>query len=310
MKENLITVIIPAYNEEDVIAKAINSVLESTCKNYEIIVVNNGSTDRTKKIVEEFVRKYPKKIRLLNFNPVTDKEQAKCRGAAFSRNRGVEMAKGGMLFFLDADDWLREDTLENTVKAFERYDVDFICADRKVNIPKNWRRIFIYHYILFKDKIALKTKDSKPEIITNKPNYCPYMIKTKKFKEIGGFNEKYYYNEDYEFYQRLQRLNISTLLSHKISYYTEMGTTWKDFKRLSKNVSKSFMRSSDKWSLIKIFCQTILFLIFFSLFYLAVFLFLLIKTKDILLSLAIPFLLIIKRILIIYYFIKLWGELK
>jgi len=306
MKKNTISVIIPAHNEEDVIAKAINSVLKSTYKKYEIVVVNNGSTDHTKEVVEKFIKKYPRRITLLNYEPVSDKELAEKRGAAFSRNRGAEAARGDILFFLDADDWVREDTLENIAKAFEKYKgVDFIIRNREVVIPDNWRRIFVFNFIIFKDKIFSSEKNVKEKILTE-TGHCICAARTKNFKEIGGFDEKYFYSEDNELGRRLEKMKIKKLISSKVIYYTDMGTTFKDFKRLCKNVA--FSRSLDlpeKYSINKVLYQTILFVIIFPLFYLSLFMYSYYKCKDLLVSSMTPLLLIIKRILIIYYFIRL-----
>jgi glycosyltransferase involved in cell wall biosynthesis len=306
MKKDLISVILPAHNEEDVISKAINSVLNSTYKNYEIVVVNNGSTDRTREIVEKFVTKNHCKIRLINFDPIVNKQQEKMRGAAFSRNRGVEVARGDIVFFLDADDWLRNDTLENVAKSFEKHkNVNFIIRNRKVKIPKNWRRIFIYNFISLKDRIDL-VKEDEPEGVTQESDYCICAAKTKSFREVGSFDEKYFYREDLELGSRLKKLKIPKLLSQKIIYFTEMGTTLKDFKRLCKNVAVSrSIGLSDKYSFSKILYQTALFIIIFPFFYLSLFAYSVIKSGDLLVSITIPFLMIMKRILMIYYFIKL-----
>jgi len=87
-----ITVVIPLYNKEKYIARAINSVLAQTFQDFEIVVVNDGSTDNGPKIVENIK---DSRIRLINqIN----------KGASFARNRGVEESKSDLIAFLDADD--------------------------------------------------------------------------------------------------------------------------------------------------------------------------------------------------------------
>ena len=100
-----ISVVIPAYNYDRFIARAIDSVLEQTYSNYEIIVINDGSSDRT----EEILQFYGSKICYLS--------QAN-QGLAASRNRGLELAQGELVVFLDADDWLLPQMLENAVAVF------------------------------------------------------------------------------------------------------------------------------------------------------------------------------------------------
>jgi glycosyltransferase involved in cell wall biosynthesis len=298
MEKNFISVVIPAYNEEDVIAKAINSVLKSSYKNYEIIVVNNGSTDRTQQIAESIARKHPKKIQLLNFPPVSDKEIAKKRGPAFSRNRGAEVAKGDILFFLDADDWVKDDTLENIITAFKRYkEIDFIVGNREVKIPNNWRKILLSYWI-WRKKFSMK-----PERISYTEPFCPYIIKTKEFFRIGKFNEKAYYYEDEEFRLRLEKLKIPKLISKSINYYTDMGSHFSDFKRQASNMAKSFM--IYPFRAIGVFIQLLLSFFSFPIFYLIAFSIFIWRTGDIFVSVTSPFIWILRRILEFYYLIKL-----
>src|SRR5690349_25117803 len=97
MTEQLISVIMPAYNAEKFVAESISSVITQTYKNWELIIVDDGSTDNTKNIIEEFA-KHDARIKYIY------QENAK-QGKA--RNTGIAMAKSGLVAFLDADDlWL------------------------------------------------------------------------------------------------------------------------------------------------------------------------------------------------------------
>jgi glycosyltransferase involved in cell wall biosynthesis len=298
MVKNFISVIIPAHNEERVISKAINSVLASTYKNYEIIVVNNGSTDRTRQMAEAVAQKHPKRIRLLNFPPENEKEFARKRGPAFSRNRGAEVAKGDILFFLDADDWVRSDTLEKIIEAFNKYkEIDFIVGDRQVEIPKSWRRILISYWI-WRKKFSLK-----PERISYTEPLCPYIMKTKIFFKIGKFNENTYFHEDIIFRLKLEKLKIPYLISKTIRYHTDMGSQVSDFKRQANSMAKSLM--AYRFKSIGIYIQILLFFLSFSTFYLILFSIFIWRSGDIFIGIFSPFIWIIRRILELYYQIKL-----
>lgn len=94
----MISAVIPAYNAEDTIARALRSVLDQTCPVDEIIVVDDGSTDGTGEIVQ---KQFPQVTYICQDN----------QGAAAARNRGIEAASGDWIAFLDADDeWLPEKT--------------------------------------------------------------------------------------------------------------------------------------------------------------------------------------------------------
>ena len=111
-----VSVIIPVYNSEKYIKKCLESILSQTYKNYEIIVVNDGSTDNTKMILEEYANNYSDKIIHI--------EQAN-KGVAKTRNEAMQIAKGEYIAFIDNDDYIEEDYLEKFVKEAEKgkYDV-------------------------------------------------------------------------------------------------------------------------------------------------------------------------------------------
>lgn len=106
MSSPKISVVIPTYNYDRFIAQTVDSVLAQTYSNYEIIVIDDGSCDRTKEILSS----YGDKIRY-----VFQSNQ----GLSKSRNRGIELAQGELVVFLDADDWFLPQMLEATVAIFE-----------------------------------------------------------------------------------------------------------------------------------------------------------------------------------------------
>jgi glycosyltransferase involved in cell wall biosynthesis len=104
------SIIIPTYNRADFISKTIISVLEQDYLNFEIIVIDDGSTDNTSKIVQHF---HSDKIKYLN------KENEE-RGAA--RNSGIELAEGDYVTFLDSDDLLYENHLAEAFRMIREYN--------------------------------------------------------------------------------------------------------------------------------------------------------------------------------------------
>ena len=97
-----ISIIIPAYNCENTICRTINSILNQLYGNIEIIVVNDGSTDKTK----EIVKKYKNNINLYNNNN---------KGVCYSRNFGIQKASGDYILFVDADDTIDRDFIQKMV---------------------------------------------------------------------------------------------------------------------------------------------------------------------------------------------------
>lgn len=108
------SIIMPAYNGERYIAETLDCLLEQTENDIEIIVVNDGSTDSTQQIVEEYAKKYPCIV------PV-NQENA---GVSAARNNGIELARGEYIIFIDSDDLIGKDTLEHIYEAMKETDAD------------------------------------------------------------------------------------------------------------------------------------------------------------------------------------------
>ncbi|MBE9186705.1 glycosyltransferase family 2 protein [Microcoleus sp. LEGE 07076] len=117
----LVSVIIPAYNAEEFIAKTLESVLSQTYQNIEILVVNDGSTDTTPEIVKSFAQKDSRIILLQQSNT----------GVAAARNRAIEKAKGEYIAPIDADDIWYPQNLEKQIECF-------IKSEPTVGVVYSW----------------------------------------------------------------------------------------------------------------------------------------------------------------------------
>lgn len=106
------SLIIPSYNVEKYIKKCLDSVLNQTYTNYEIIIINDGSTDNTSKILESY--KSNKKIKIIN---------QENKGLSSARNLGVSNAKGDYILFIDSDDFIEKELLEILNKTIRDEDL-------------------------------------------------------------------------------------------------------------------------------------------------------------------------------------------
>lgn len=110
-----VSIILPCYNVALYIETAIKSILKQTFKNYEVIFINDGSTDDTLKIIEKYCSSD-------NFNVYSYCNQ----GVAQARNEGINLAKGEYLFFMDPDDYIDERLLETALNACEKFHADAV----------------------------------------------------------------------------------------------------------------------------------------------------------------------------------------
>lgn len=131
----LISVIVPAYNAQDVLGRCLDSILAQTHKNLEVIVVNDGSTDGTKDVLENYARR-DSRVCVLHIEN---------GGVSAARNLGIARAKGTYIAFADSDDWFEADALEKLLAALCDTDADIAMgqfvqepsAGESLECPKN-----------------------------------------------------------------------------------------------------------------------------------------------------------------------------
>lgn len=119
-----ISVVIPAYNVEAYMAKCLDTVLGQTHKNLEVIVVNDGATDRTGEIIAQ----YASDPRLICINQQN-------AGVTAARNAGIEIATGDYITFVDSDDSLELDMYQSLYSALTRYNADVAACDYNLIYP-------------------------------------------------------------------------------------------------------------------------------------------------------------------------------
>lgn len=174
-KQDLISVITPMYNAEKYILETINSVISQSYKNWEMIIVDNCSTDRSREIVESIDDDRIKLIKL-DFNS---------GGPARPRNKGLDNANGEYIAFLDADDIWLENKLEKQIKILRNNDCDIVHS-LGYTINEKSQRIGNYNNQIVYNKLKYILKDKTIAYFSNFININTVLMKkdiTIKFKE-------------------------------------------------------------------------------------------------------------------------------
>jgi glycosyltransferase involved in cell wall biosynthesis len=190
VKNPTVSVIIPTYNQGQFIDKAIESVLKQSYQDFEIIVINDGSTDNTEEIVRGFKDKRVKYI----------KKYKKSRGVSVARNVGIKMARGKYIALLDSDDeWLPE-KLGKQVKVFksEFPEVGVVCS-WSYNIDEKGNYI---------SKRCLPKKDGYiyEDLLSTNPISVPtVLIKKECFNRVGLFDDLLNAQEDWDMWIRIAK---------------------------------------------------------------------------------------------------------
>jgi glycosyltransferase involved in cell wall biosynthesis len=182
-----ISVIVTAYNSEKYIRRSLTSVLAQTYTDFELIVVNDGSSDETKNIIES---EFPKAI-LIN---------KKNGGPSSSRNAGINAATGGYIAFLDADDYWDSNKLEKQVSIIQNPDVMMVCTNA-INVSNNKELGLKFDH----KKVFLcdKQEGFVDNYIRNSPRYAfhlpsSWLVKKELFLKYGFFDENLISVEDSE----------------------------------------------------------------------------------------------------------------
>ena len=191
--EPIISVVIPIYDRTDVLKRAIESILNQSFQDFELLLVCDGSPPETLKVVEDY-QSNPK-VRILRYK---DNSGNAIRG----RNRAILRARGKYLAFLDSDDIAEPGRLETSYRAAERYKADLVygaCRIKKgresINpVVSNGQVLFDnncdYEYMLKGNPIIQST----------------VMAKTDSLRRAGGFRSEMQYCEDYELWLRMANL--------------------------------------------------------------------------------------------------------
>jgi len=180
----LVSVIIPTYNRGWIVHEAIDSVLAQVFNDFELIVVDDGSTDNT----QEIIHSYEHDIIMIAQN---------CKGVSAARNRGIAAASGRFVAFLDSDDLWLPKKLSAQIKFFEKKSNALICQTEEIWI-RNGRRI------------NPKKRHKKPSGMIFEPSLSlclvspsAVMIRKSLFDMVGKFDESLPACEDYDLWLRV-----------------------------------------------------------------------------------------------------------
>ncbi|MGE6353886.1 glycosyltransferase family 2 protein [Flavobacterium sp. NPDC079362] len=198
----LVSVIIPMYNSEVTIEGCINSVMRQTYRGeMEIIIVNDGSRDRSQEIVESLIENNRSKILIKLFN----KENG---GVSSARNVGMRNANGNFIALLDSDDFWAFNKLERQMEIFSKYpEIDFLGTNRNNEHLKRFLLKFFDDVTYISARLLLlKWFFITPTVV----------FRREVFDSVGEFDESQKYAEEGNYWLRVCSENCCALLNESL----------------------------------------------------------------------------------------------
>ena len=225
----VVSVIIPAHNAGTFVAETLDSALAQTMRDFEVIVVDDGSADGT----AEILARYGDRIRV---------ERQSAGGPSRARNRGAELARGEWLAFLDADDLWRRDKLGRQLQA--------VAADPEVELVHTGTENFGDLSRIGKYRETPSERGCLFEALLLRGNFLTtssVLIRTETFRRLGGFDEQLRVCEDWDLWLRFSAEGgIMNALSEPLTLYrVHPSLSNRDFRGMKDGALRAVGRALD-----------------------------------------------------------------
>ncbi len=220
-----VSIIIPVYNTEKYLSRCLDSIIDQTLDDYEVIIIDDSSTDHSPEIISEYARLYPEQVKTF--------QTTKNSGVATARNIGLEHATGAYIGFIDSDDVISPDMYADLLTACEETGAEIARSNRRI-IFKGLDVSFLGRSTPFSTKrIIYPLTDSN--YLMQEPPCCT----NKLFKSELARNQSFPPNlkwEDYPYaLSALTKTNAVVTVPKTHYFYTVnlTGTTIKDTRKVS-----------------------------------------------------------------------------
>ena len=233
----LVSILVPAYNVAQYLHKCLDSIVNQTYQQLQVVVVDDGSSDNSLSIVKDYAAKYP-------FVEVYHQENA---GVAAARNNLLSHVKGDYILFVDSDDWLELDMIEFLISKIEKYKVDVVTCGMVVNdtaVRKEYKQECCNQEVAIQKFLFHKELSG---------SLCNKLVKTSLLHNIV-FHCGISYGEDALFcWQFFQNIN-SLLYTDRQLYHYRMNQTsishqsWSPQKKgTDHGVWEAISSDTEKW---------------------------------------------------------------
>ena len=232
MEKEKVSIIVPMYNAEKFIGKTIESVLSQTYENWEMLIMNDVSTDNSLAVVSEFVKK-DDRIKVVN----TEKNMGVVKG----RNHLIDLANGKYIAFLDADDYWHSQKLEKQIQFMKEKNASISCTEY-TRVRENGEKI---------NEVVIKSEISYTDMLKN--NYLGCLTVMYDVEKIGKrYFKELDKNEDYVLWLEIVK-DVKTIygLKENLAYYRVLDNSRSSNKVKTAKVRWEIYRKIEKLPLLK-----------------------------------------------------------
>lgn len=209
-----VSIIVPVYNAEKYLPRALNSILNQSYENLEIILIDDASTDKSKEIIKKYASK-DDRIRPF-YSEINN-------GVSKSRNIGLKSFSGDYVFFMDADDYITKNAIQIMVEASEKYDGDVVDSYHLIIYTNKNKEYYFTENKVPKKILVMGSLDDNIDVLT-KSTYITGKIIRKDLLEGLTFNEDLRRYEDLVFEHQLKlRLKNMVFLDQVLYYYYQVS---------------------------------------------------------------------------------------
>ncbi|HEM6455430.1 TPA: glycosyltransferase family 2 protein [Streptococcus suis] len=222
MNKPLISIIVPVYNVENYLDECIQTVLAQTYSNWELLLINDGSTDSSGTICDDYAK---------GDERIYIKHIKKGKGVSEARNTGLSLAKGEYITFLDSDDGIREDFLETCLTTAIQHEVDIVIGHFFIWDENN--QTFLY----FVDQAQKDTTEVisaqealNRQVVWKNLNTAPFVVAWGKLFRASLFNTVRFpkgkvFEDEYTIHKTLLESNTVALINKEFYMYRRHGNS-------------------------------------------------------------------------------------
>ncbi|WP_026749162.1 glycosyltransferase family 2 protein [Leptotrichia trevisanii] len=232
MEKEKVSIIVPMYNAGKFIGKAIETVLSQTYENWEMLIMNDVSTDNSLAVVNEFAKK-DDRIKVVN----TEKNMGVVKG----RNHLIDLARGKYIAFLDADDYWHSEKLEKQIQFMKEKNASISCTEY-TRVRENGEKI---------NEVVIKSEISYTDMLKN--NYLGCLTVMYDVEKVGKrYFKELKKNEDYVLWLEIVKdVKIIYGLKENLAYYRVLDNSRSSNKVKTAKVRWEIYRKVEKLSLLK-----------------------------------------------------------